>query len=111
MLIFQMEFSVHRNHTLTSGTLHTSFISWLTVVHSKLTIATATAEQRCLTSTAVHIVNVIGSTATAKVGIGVGNSTYKYFNIQVCTDALKYGKLSHCSNIWQELYYSTCIIR
>ena len=42
-------------------------------MYTNLTIATATAEQRDFITLAVYIIKVIGSTATAKVGIGVGN--------------------------------------
>jgi len=61
------------HHALT--TIHSSFISWSAVMYSN-TIATVTAEQRWLSSTAVYIVKVIGSTSSAKVGIVVGNSTW-----------------------------------
>jgi len=72
-LVFLVEISsCYMHHART--TLHSSSFSRSAVVYSN-TIATATAEQRWLSSSAPHIIKVIGATAIAKVGIVISDST------------------------------------
>ena len=101
-----IDFTRHRHHALT--TFHSSFISWSAVMYSN-TIATVTAEQRWLSSAAVYIVKVIGSTASAKVGIVVGNRTWVN-KICIANYIVSYILGSIQSILWTKNYTYTCCL-